>query len=64
MKNKIETIELILNIVCPIIQLLCVTGVFICQNKTIDLCIIVFQVVLLCVQFFLPMCMKKILKVK
>lgn len=64
MENKIEKIKLVLNIVCPIIQLLCVIGVSICKNKTIDFCIIGFQVVLLCVQYLLPMCMKKILKIK
>lgn len=40
------------NLVCTIIQWLCVFIVSICQNKTIDWCIISFQLLILCVQLF------------
>ena len=40
------------NLVCSIIQWVCVFIVFACPNKTIDWCVILFQILLLCVQLF------------
>lgn len=40
------------NLVCTIIQWLCIFIIFICPNKTIDLCIVSFQLLILCVQLF------------
>ena len=53
--KKIDLLDTILNIVCPIVQLICMFFVvFICENAKIDTCLVLFQLFLLCVQFFLP----------
>ena len=53
--KKIDVLDAILNIVCPIVQLTCmIFVVFICENKKIDSILVCFQLFLLCVQFFLP----------
>lgn len=40
------------NLVCSIIQWVCVFIVFICPNKTIDWCVISFQLLILVVELF------------
>lgn len=40
------------NLVCSIIQWLCVIIVCICPNNTIDWCIISFQILILVAQLF------------
>ena len=40
------------NLVCSIIQWLCVFIVVICPNKTIDWYVILFQILILCAQLF------------
>ena len=40
------------NLICTIIQWICVFVVFICPNKTIDWCVILFQILILGVQLF------------
>lgn len=42
----------IFNLVCTIIQWVCVFVVLICPNKTIDWCVISFQLLILVVQLF------------
>lgn len=43
----------IMVIVFTLIQLVCMTGVIICQNSTIDLCIIGFQGIMILVQILI-----------
>lgn len=43
----------IMLIVFTLIQLVCMTGVIICQNSTIDWCIICFQAIMICVQILI-----------
>lgn len=40
-------------IVFTLIQLVCMTGVILCENNTIDLCIIGFQVLMILVQILI-----------
>lgn len=40
-------------IVFTLIQLVCVTGVILCENNTIDWCIIGFQVLMILVQILI-----------
>lgn len=40
------------NLVCGIINLLCMFIVFICPNKTIDWCAISVQLLIICAQLF------------
>lgn len=40
------------NLICTIIQWLCVFVVFICPDDTIDWYVISFQLLILCVQLF------------
>lgn len=64
-EEKIDLLDAILNIVCPIIQLSCVIFVvFICENAKIDTCLVCFQLFLLGVQFFLPKLLKKVVMKK
>ena len=59
-EEKIDLLDAILNIVCPIIQLSCVIFVvFICENAKIDTCLVCFQLFLLGIQFLLPKLLKK-----
>ena len=63
--KKIDLLDIILNIVCPIAQLTCVIFVvFICENAKIDTCLVCFQLFLLGVQFFLPKLLKKVVMKK
>ena len=58
--KKIDLLDAILNIVCPIVQLTCmIFVVFICENTKIDTFLVCFQLFLLCVQFFLPKLLRK-----
>jgi hypothetical protein len=58
--EKIDLLDAILNIVCPIIQLTCmIFVVFICENKKIDTCIVFIQLFLLAVQLFLPKLLRR-----
>lgn len=60
--KKIDLLDTILNIVCPIVQLACmIFVVFICENSKIDTCLVCFQLFLLGVQFLLPKLLKKLL---
>lgn len=43
----------IMVIVFTLIQLVCMTGVIVCQNSTIDLCIIGFQAIMILVQILI-----------
>lgn len=43
----------IMVIVFTLIQLVCMTGVIVCQNSTIDLCIIGFQGIMILVQILI-----------
>lgn len=53
--KKINLLDSILNIVCPIVQITCMFFVvFIFGNVKIEACILCFQLFLLGVQFFLP----------
>lgn len=47
------TKEGIMAIVFTLIQLVCMTGVIICQDSTIDLCIICFQALMVLVQILI-----------
>ena len=40
-------------IVFTLIQLVCMTGVILCKNNTIDLCIIGFQALMVCIQILI-----------
>lgn len=40
-------------IVFTLIQLVCMTGVILCKDNTIDLCIIGFQAIMICVQILI-----------
>jgi hypothetical protein len=40
-------------VVFTLIQLVCMTGVILCENNTIDLCIIGFQALMVCVQILI-----------
>jgi hypothetical protein len=63
--DLIDNLEVILNFVCPIVQLICmVFVVFICENSKIDLCIVCFQLFLIGVQFLLPKLLKKVVMKK
>lgn len=63
--KKIDLLDMILNIVCPIVQLTCmIFVVFICENAKIDTCIVCFQFFLIGVQFFLPKLLKKVVMKK
>ena len=58
--KKIDLLDMILNIVCPIVQLTCmIFVVFICENAKIDTCIVCFQYFLIGVQFFLPKLLRR-----
>lgn len=53
--KKIDLLDSILNIVCPIVQLTCmIFVVFICENDKINTFLVCFQLLLLIVQLFLP----------
>ena len=43
----------LMAIVFTLIQLVCITGVILCENKTIDWCIIGFQVLMILVQMLI-----------
>jgi hypothetical protein len=63
--KKIDLLEAILMIVCPIVQFACMfVVVFICENAKIDTCIVCFQLFLLGIQFLLPKLLKKIVMKK
>ena len=58
--KKIDLLDMILNIVCPIAQLICVFFVvFVCENKKIDTVLVCFQLSLLIVQLFLPKLLRR-----
>ena len=58
--DLIDNLEVIMNAVCPIVQLTCmVFVVFICENAKIDTCIVCFQFFLIGVQFFLPKLLRR-----
>lgn len=40
-------------IVFTLIQLVCMIGVILCENNTIDLCIIGFQALMVCIQILI-----------
>ena len=59
-EEKIDLLDAILNIVCPIIQLSCVIFVvFICENAKIDTFLVCLQLFLLVVQLFLPKLLRR-----
>lgn len=63
--NLIDNLEVIMNAVCPIVQLTCVIFVvFIYENVKIDTCIVCFQLFLLGIQFLLPKLLKKVVMKK
>ena len=63
--KKIDLLDMILNIVCPIVQLTCmIFVVFICENAIIDTILVCFQLFLLGVQFLLPKFLKKVVMKK
>lgn len=63
--KKIDLLEAILHIVCPIVQLICmVFVVFICENAKIDTCLVCFQLFLLGIQLLLPKLLKKVVMKK
>jgi hypothetical protein len=58
--EKIDLLDAILNIVCPIIQLTCmIFVVFICENVKINTCLVFIQLFLLAVQLFLPKLLRR-----
>lgn len=58
--KKIDLLDTILNIVCPIAQLICVFFVvFVCENKKIDTVLVCVQLSLLIVQLFLPKLLRR-----
>lgn len=58
--KKIDLLDMILNIVCPIVQLTCmIFVVFICENAKIDIFLVCLQLSLLIVQFFLPKLLRR-----
>ena len=58
--KKIDLLDTILNIVCPIIQLTCmIFVVFICENAIIDTFLVCLQLSLLIVQLFLPKLLRR-----
>lgn len=58
--KKIDLLEAILHIVCPIAQLPCmIFVVFICENDKINTCLVCFQLLLLIVQLFLPKLLRR-----
>ena len=58
--KKIDLLDMILNIVCPIVQLTCmIFVVFICENATIDTFLVCLQLSLLIVQLFLPKLLRR-----
>ena len=58
--DLIDNLEVILNFVCPIVQLTCmIFVVFICENTKIDTCVTCFQLFLLGVQFLLPKLLRR-----
>ena len=63
--DLIDNLEVIMNAVCPIVQLTCmVFVVFICENTKIDTCLVCFQLFLLGIQFLLPKLLKKVVMKK
>ena len=63
--KKIDVLDTILNIVCPIAQLMCmIFVVFICENKTIDAILVCLQLLLLIVQLFLPKLLRRLVMKK
>lgn len=58
--KKIDLLDMILNIVCPIVQLTCmIFVVFICENDKIDTFLVCLQLSLLIVQLFLPKLLRR-----
>lgn len=58
--KKIDILDAILNIVGPIIQLICmIYVVFICENEKIGKCLVFFQLFLLIAQLFLPKLLRR-----
>lgn len=58
--KKIDLLDMILNIVCPIVHIACmIFVVFICENNKIDICVICFQLLLLGIQLFLPKLLRR-----
>lgn len=58
--KKIDLLDMILNIVCPIVQLTCmIFVVFICENAIIDTFLVCLQLFLLVVQLFLPKLLRR-----
>ena len=58
--KKIDLLDTIFNIVCPIVQLTCmIFVVFICENAKIDTCLVCIQLFLLIVQLFLPKMLRR-----
>lgn len=58
--EKIDLLDAILNIVCPIIQLTCmIFVVFICENAIIDTFLVCLQLSLLIIQLFLPKLLRR-----
>jgi hypothetical protein len=58
--KKIDLLDMILNIVCPIVQLTCmIFVVFICENAIIDTFLVCLQLSLLVVQLFLPKLLRR-----
>lgn len=63
--DLIDNLEVIMNAVCPIVQLTCmIFVVFICENSKIDTCLVCFQLFLLGIQFLLPKLLKKVVMKK
>lgn len=58
--KKIDLLETILHIVCPIVQLTCmILVIFICENNKTDICVMCFQLLLLGIQLFLPKMLRR-----
>lgn len=58
--KKIDLLDMILNIVCPIVQLTCMIFViFICENAIIDTFLVCLQLSLLIVQLLLPKLLRR-----
>ena len=58
--KKIDLLDTILNIVCPIAQLTCmIFVVFICENDKINTFLVCLQLSLLIVQLFLPKLLRR-----
>ena len=58
--KKIDLLDAILNVVCPIVQLTCmIFVVFICENDKINTFLVFFQLSLLIVQLFLPKLLRR-----